>query len=276
MAVSLRKARDFVFGSGTLFERALFRYLFAAGPLAHVHQCLLCYKNADGGWGNGLEHDLKCPDSHPAALEYLLFIHRDLGLPISDLLAGTPEWLERNQEVDGSLKNPPTLRDYPIAPWWNEWGGQRAPDSIVGSLTRLGRVTPALAASTRRWVQANHTLQSIRENDWLFMAYHAHDYFMNVDDYPEVEAYRHAVIENIAACAQAMPEKQYYVLFQFAPRPDSPVAQALPQHILSRSLDYLMETQQEDGHWSDEHGLPQWLSYATILSLNALRSYERL
>ena len=49
MAVSVRKARDYVYGSGVLMERALFSYLLEDGPLEHLHRCLLAYNNPDGG-----------------------------------------------------------------------------------------------------------------------------------------------------------------------------------------------------------------------------------
>lgn len=276
MTVSIRKARDYVFNSGTLWERAMFSYLFDDGPLARVHQCLLCYKNPDNGWGHGLEHDLKVPDSHPAALEYLLGVLRDFEIPAGNLLDGTPEWVARNQNADGSLKNPPTLKDYPIAPWWAEWGGQTAPDSIVGNLTRMGLVTPALAETTRRWVQANHSLEKIRANEWLFMAYHAYDYFMHVSDFPDIEQYRQAVIDNIVACATKMPEEQYYSFFAFAPTSDSPVARALPGGLLDKILDYLQATQRDDGGWSDQHNMPVWQPAVTMRVLYGLRRYGRI
>ncbi len=276
MAISVRKARDYIFGHGTLFEQALFAYVFEDGPVQRVHQCLLCYKNEDNGWGHGLEHDIACPDSHPAALEYLLGLSRDTDLPIKDLLQGTPQWLESIQNPDGSLSNPPTLADYPLAPWWAEWGGQTSPDSIVGNLTRLGLATPQLSERTRKWVLENVTLEKIHENEWLFMAYHYVDYFLNVQDVPDGEAYRTATIQNVVACAEKMPEKQYYVLLQFAPRPESILGMEIPDHLIQRSLDYIQDTQQEDGHWNDEHNLPQWFPGVTIENLTTLKNYGRL
>lgn len=276
MAVSLRKARDFVYSNGALWERALFGYLFEERPLAHLHQCWLAYKNPDCGWGNALEHDVRTPDSHPAALEFLLSVLRITQVPVRTLLDGTPTWLETQQEADGSLKNPESLREYPCAPWWHEWGGQRAPDSIVGNLTGLGLATPALTEATRRWVQANLTLDKVRENEWLFMAYHAHDYFWQVSDFPDVETFRQATVDNLIACAEKLPEKQYSALFNFVMWPNSPISKAFPQHLITRSLDYVAETQQDDGHWNDEHGLSQWFSWVTIGNLLALRNYGKL
>jgi len=276
MAVSLTKARDFVYSNGTLWERALFGYLFEERPLAHLHQCWLTYKNPDCGWGHALEHDVRTPDSNPVALEFLLTVLRITQVPVRTLLDGTPAWLEANQEADGSLKNPASLREYPCAPWWNEWGGQTAPDSIVGNLTGLSLATPALSEATRRWVQANLTLDKVRGNEWLFMAYHAHDYFLQVNDFPDGETFRQATLENLTACTEKMPEKQYYVLFHFAMWPNGIVSKSLPQNLITRSLDYVMETQRDDGGWNDEHGLSQWLSWVTISNLLALRNYGRL
>lgn len=276
MAVSFKKARDFVYNTGTIEERAIFGWLFENRSLGQAHRALLAHKNADNGWGNKLEHDLTCPDSHPAALEYLLVTMRGLRMPPGNLLDGTVEWLETQVKEDGSLSNPASLREYPIAPWWNEWGGQTKPASIVGNLTHMGLCTPALAASTRRWVQANLTVEAIKSNEWIFMAYLAYDYFLQVDDFPDVETYRQATIENIIDCARKMPEKQYYVLFNFAMWPDSPVAQAMPRDLIDRSLNAILETQQDDGGWKDEHGLAQWYPVVTTQNLLALRNYGAL
>jgi hypothetical protein len=276
MATSVDKARAFVYGNGVLWEQALFGYLFDGRPLDHLHRCWLAYTNPDGGWGHDLEHDIKCPDSHPLALEFLLSIGRDTGVPLDGLLDGTITWLESHRNMDGSLANPPTLRDYPLALWWTESGGQSAPDSITGNLIGLGICSESLANSTARWVQAHLGLEQIRANGWLFMAYHAFDYFMNVQDYPDLEAHRQATIQNIAACAAAAPEGQYNVVFQFAPAPDSPVARALPADVLRRCLDYLEDTQQADGCWQEEHGIARWSSYTTIRVLLALKRYGRL
>ncbi|GIK66964.1 MAG: hypothetical protein BroJett018_47580 [Chloroflexota bacterium] len=276
MAVSLDRARGFVYSNGVLWERTLFAYLFDGGPLEHVHRCLLAYKNPDGGFGHGLEHDLKCPDSNPLQIEYLLSILRDTGLPPGQVFDGTVAWLEHNREPDGSLKNPATLKKYPLAPWWAEWGGQSTPDSITGNLLKHSLCSPSLAASTQQWVLENLTLEKIRANEWLFMAYHAHDYFMNVTDFPNLTELRQATIENIITCAEAAPEKQYFVLFQFAPTPDAPIASHLPEALVKRNLDYLMEAQRDDGGWDDEHGLRHWQPYMSMVALCALKNWGRL
>ncbi len=275
MAVDMKKARDFVYSNGILWERALYAYQFEDGSVERLRQCWACYKNPDGGFGHALEHDIRCPDSHPLALEYLLGTIQFHQLPVGNVLDGTPRWVEKQREADGSLKNPPATLDYPHAPWWNA-GGQTLPTSIVGNLTALGLVTATLAESTRKWVQANVTLDSIRATEWLFMTYHAYDYFMKVADFPDVDSYRQATMETILSLAQKAPDDQIYSFFPFAPTPDSPLAKAAPVGLIDRFLDYLLSTQADDGGWRDQHGLPQWRSPVTINNLVTLRRYGRL
>jgi len=96
--ISIENARSFVHTHGVRWERALWDYLFDQGPVERVHQCLSCYKNEDGGWGHGLEHDIKSPLSNPLMLEFLLSIIRDTGIHPGTLLDKTPEWIESHSK----------------------------------------------------------------------------------------------------------------------------------------------------------------------------------
>ncbi len=277
MTINFKAARDFVYANGVLWERDLFAWLFQGGSLARLHHSLKAYQNADGGYGNALEHDVRCPQSHPLALEFLLGVLGDNGVPVGKLLDGVPAWLEAQQNADGSLRNPPELLDYPHAPWWSD-GGQSMPDAIVGSLMQFNAATPALRERTAQWVVRHVTPDSIRANEWLFMAYHAYDYFMHVDAVPGGTAlsdYRAAAVENIVTLAQQAPPEQFYSLLRFIPAPESPVAKALPPAFLAHVLDTLQAGQQQDGGWHDQHGLPQWYPYVTMQVLRGLRRFGR-
>ena len=275
MSFDVSKARDFVYRQGTLFERAAFAWLFDDGSLERLHDTILCYKNADKGFGHGFEHDLKAPHSNPLALEYLLSTMKHLGVPPGSLLEGTADWLESQMDDDGNLVNPPETRDYPLAPWWQESGGQTMPDAIVANLMRFGCATGSLVDRTKRWALATYTPHKIRENEWLFMAYHAFDFFFAVEDIPHLDAFRQATIDNILDCARKLPESQYDSLFAFAPTPDAVIARALPAGFIDNCLDVLADAQQADGHWLDQHNLPQWYPMTTINVLLALRRFGR-
>ncbi len=271
--INLASARNFVYTNGVLWERLLFGHLFEGRPVEPVLAAFRAYKNADNGFGHGLEHDIRCPDSNPLALEFLLGVLQRTGIDPGDLLDGTAHWVEIQRNPDGSLQNPAAVLDYPHAPWWDA-GGQTIPDAITARLLGLGACSNSLAASTRRWVEQNLTLTEIVATDWLFMNYHAHDYFMQVDDFPDVERLREATIANILRCAQAAPPGQHISLFEFAPTPYSPVALAADAGLIERCLVTVANGQQEDGGWRDEHGLSQWWPWTTICALLTLRAYD--
>ena len=263
---------------GTLWERALWDYLFSGASAERVQRCLAVYKNNDGGWGHGLEHDIKTPDSNPLMLEFLLSINRDTDLPLGRLLEGSPAWVEKAQNEDGSLSNPPSLSDYPRAQWWED--GQTAPDSITGNMLRLGICPKGVRAKTRNWVETNLTLDDIHRNNWLFMAYHPYDYFFNEDDFQEVDKFREATLENIYKTALTHEKKgeshKLFPFFQFASGPDSIVAQNAPNGLVGRILDQLEESQREDGGWDDEHDLGYWQPYFSTIILLALQRFGRI
>lgn len=273
MTIDLKRARDFVYGNGVLWERDLFAYQFQGGAIDRLQRSLGCYQNADGGYGNAMEHDIRCPNSHPLALEYLLTVMVQHDLPAGHLLDGVAAWVERSRQEDGSLANPPEVLDYPHAPWWNG-GGQTMPDSIVGNLAKYGHASADMLQSTTGWAQQNLTPDHIQANEWLFMAYHAYDWSFGAD-FPDAESYRAAAVANIVDCTLKIPEDQYYSLLRFVPTPESPVARALPPEFLARVLDYLEGAQQDDGGWRDQHGLPVWYPIVTMNNLYGLRQHGR-
>ncbi len=275
MPFDLGKARNFVYQNGTLLERALFAWLFDGGCLERLWRIILCYKNPDGGFGHGLEHDLKAPQSNPLALEYLLGVMKHSGMPAGSILDGAADWVEGQMDERGDLRNPPETRDFPLAPWWQEMGGQTMPDSIVGNLIHFGCATPTLIEKAKNWTLNHYSPENIKENKWLFMAYHTYDFFFAVDDLPNLADFQQATVDNIVACAIAAPENQVDSLFAFAPTPDSMIAGALPDGLLDRFLNLLSDGQQDEGHWLDQHNLPQWYPITTINVLLALKRHGR-
>lgn len=275
MGINFKAARDFVHANGTLLERRLFDYHFQGGSLASVHKALAAYQNADGGYGNALEHDLRCPDSNPLALEYLLNILVDAQMEPGSLLDGAAAWVEANRAEDGSLLNSSAVFDYPHAPWWDEMGGQRLPTSLVGNLNRFGKATPDLMASTTRWAEANMSLEKICAEQWLFMLYHPYDFYVSRPASPELADLQTATVERIVELSAGLAENQYYSLLRYLPGPDDPVAKALPPEQLTHVLDVLAAAQQPDGSWLDQHGLAHWYPMVTIGVLHGLKRFGR-
>ncbi len=61
--------RDFILREGRLLERRLFATCFEGAPATGVVDAVSAFRNDDGGFGHGLEPDVRCPASLPVDVE---------------------------------------------------------------------------------------------------------------------------------------------------------------------------------------------------------------
>jgi hypothetical protein len=118
--------KDFIFKEGRLLERKLFQYFFEDGSKNDVLKVLEAYQNQDGGFGNGIEPDLLCPDSTAIGAETGLYI-LDLLDSQDNLIAKTSiDWIFKNTNDEGFIEHPPkNLFKFPHQPWWENQDGIR-------------------------------------------------------------------------------------------------------------------------------------------------------
>ena len=112
-------ARDFVVGNARTLDRRLFACLFEDAPRQPVLDALRAYRNSDGGFGNALEPDKRCPDSQPVDAEVALGILDLVGASDDPMVPGLCDWLEAAADASGGLPFAlPSVNDHPHAPWW--------------------------------------------------------------------------------------------------------------------------------------------------------------
>src|SRR6476661_5154691 len=75
----LERAADFIWRNTRLLDRRRFSHLFLGAATSPVVAALQAYQNADGGFGNALEPDKRCPDSQPVDVEVALRVLDELG-----------------------------------------------------------------------------------------------------------------------------------------------------------------------------------------------------
>jgi len=121
----LQQIKDFIYKNGRLLERKLFSYFFEEGSERDVLKALIAYQNVDGGFGNGIEPDLLCPDSTAIGAETALYILDILEISNSDIVTNIAKWVVNSQNSEGYIDHPPeNLEEYPYQPWWKN------PDNI--------------------------------------------------------------------------------------------------------------------------------------------------
>src|SRR5215469_13455066 len=117
----VEQAQTFMWTHARLLERHLFAYLLANGSRDAVLAALRPYQNADGGFGNALEPDIRAPVSQPVPVE--------MALKILDLVDGFTaaagmvtracDYLLTITPPEGGVPSAlPSIRAYPRAPWW--------------------------------------------------------------------------------------------------------------------------------------------------------------
>lgn len=116
-------AAKFISDNGTDLHRARYRFHFENQPAQEVTRALATYQNDDGGFGHGLEGDLRTKNSSvlcsTVALQILKEIDAD---PHSVMIADTMNYLvQQYRHKNWSLINS-ECNDAPHAPWWKHDG----------------------------------------------------------------------------------------------------------------------------------------------------------
>lgn len=116
-------ARQFLEEQGRALEFARFRYYFEAVPADAVLAALAAFQNPDGGFGHGLEADVRTPDSSVICTTIALQILRSLAVPPDHPLwvAGMDFLLRAYNPATQHWRNIPlSAEQSPHAPWWSQ------------------------------------------------------------------------------------------------------------------------------------------------------------
>src|SRR6185437_13993235 len=90
----------------------------AGGSREAVLAALAAYANPDGGFGNALEPDLRCPDSQPVPAEAALRVLDEIGMDVP-LARRHCDYPQTTTTDEGGVPFVlPSARVYPAAPWW--------------------------------------------------------------------------------------------------------------------------------------------------------------
>src|SRR5512139_1862708 len=117
-----QNAMSFMQTQARPLERRVFEYYFLGGPADSVLEELARFQNPDGGFGHGLEADLRLPDSSVISTTVGLQILRDLAARPDHPLAEKAIIYLLGTLDKGCMawpRVPPAVADAPHAPWWD-------------------------------------------------------------------------------------------------------------------------------------------------------------
>jgi hypothetical protein len=283
----IEAAQRFLAANARVLEQRRFERLIAGGPAGPVRDAIAAYRNADGGFGHGLEPDTRCPASQPLTTSFALSILLESGAWDSSLADGAAGWLAAHAPAEGgAVFIEPSSKDWPHAPWMVPEDG--APASLI--CTGLLAGTLHAAGVSHPWLdQATGLLWSRIETLTNTSPYHMRALLCFLDHVPDRDRARAAADrigpmifdQDLVALDPATPGEVHFPL-DFAPLPTSVARPLFGPADIEANLDHLAGAQLEDGGWTfnwlawSPTAEREWRGHMTVDALRLLRANGRL
>ena len=284
-------ARTFLLTHARIIERRLAEiYLDGAADVGAVVHALEAYRNADGGFGHGLEGDALAPESQPLAVDTAFALVDDLaahtGASFAEFVAATIPFLRAASSPEGGLPIVlPSVAAYPRAEHWGDGvfpPGLNPTIAIVARARLLGPPDPWLdtaAAFCRRALEIPGSVGDAHTALCVLRFFETEPDRTWADDEYDKLGKRLADLELF----QSMPGPGYGLTpLQFAPTPHSPRRRFFSSESINAHLDALERGQQADGGWPisweppGPSSMAGWRGVVTLDALRVLRAYGRI
>ena len=281
------KATDFMWSTARLLERHRFAFLFLDGERQAVLEALRPYQNADGGFGDSLEPDVRAPVSQPVPTWTALCILDEVEAFDDPMVAQTCEYLQSITTPEGGVPFVLlSMREYPHAPWWeitDQPSASLNPTAAIAALLHKHRVEhPWLTAATEYCWRQLDTLEQTSPYEmravlpfleWVPDRQRAEQVFARVGP---------KILEQRLVTLHPSTEEETHSPLNFAPHPQSPARRLFSDEVIESHLDALASAQQKDGGWQfnwlawNPAAALEWRGIVTLEALVTLRAYGRV
>ena len=280
-------AEEFIWKNARLLERQLFAHYFKDGSRESVLTALRAYQNDDGGFGNALEPDIRCPESQPVPVQHALRILDDVGFD-SNMVQRTCDYLMTITTSEGGVPwLLPAAHQYPRASWWNTVDNPPASlnptAAIAGLLHKNQYQHPWLDLATEYcWSKIAEYQPTETEMDEMGVVL---TFLYHVPDRQRAEQEISRLIGPMfSAGLVADVEATGYVRkpLDWAPTPEHPLRKYFRQENVEAHLEVIIAEQQADGGWNitwpavSPSCKLEWRGWVTLDALLTLRANGRL
>lgn len=290
MKIDSTAATSFLATHARQLDRRRLELLLGDGDAGGVLAALDAYRNPDGGYGWGLEPDLRSAESQPTAGMHAFEVLAEIAPMTSPHAVELCEWMREHTLPDGGLPFTLPIRDPSgCAPWW--LGADPTTSSlqmtaqvaamahIVARHDRLVAAHPWLATATR-WC-----LDAIRAIDTTPHAYELLFALQFLDAVHDMDPAASALIEQLGRhippsgsipVAGGAADELVRPL-HVAPVPGRPLRRLYSKDVLDADLERLAGDQQADGGWvvdfpsSSPVAALEWRGYATVAAVATFR-----
>jgi hypothetical protein len=290
MSIDLSAVSDFMAGHARRLDQLRYRQLLGEGNAEATLAALEAYRNPDGGYGWGLEPDLRSGESQTGAALHAFEVFGEVAQVRSARAVELCEWLASVTLADGGLPFAlPVTNPVACAPFWVD------ADPGVSSLQisvivaekahRVGVHDPAVAAHPWLARVTEYCLETIRtlagRPHAIALAFAVRFLDAVSDAYPEavtlLDRLREYIPENGLVHVDGGAEGEFMRPLDFAPFPDRPARGLFAPEVVAAELLRLADRQQDDGGWRVDFASYspaaelEWRGYMTVLAVSILR-----
>jgi len=263
MNSNLDKSLHYVFKEGRLIDRGIAEHFFLKKNSEKVVKALRAYQNEDGGFGNGIELDLLCPDSSPIGMETALYTLWLLDYKDNDLLKSMFEWLMMNLDENFELVHPvEAIRKYPHGEWWENPDRGRV-YSIVTYFKYFGYEHEEITENLKRRLCSEHKEE--------MTGFYSYPYYMFMDVFQCSDVLEMPLEERVMNIAKG--NKKYYPLISRYWSWFIPLIGAQDIKFVKDEVQYFKDNIEEHGGIKSAYPeLPKW---TPVFTLDGLCIQER-
>jgi hypothetical protein len=290
----LRAAADFIAGGARPLDRRRFGVVVDGDPPDGALTALATYRNPDGGYGWGLEPDLRSASSQPGPALHAFEVFADILPATSPAAAELCDWLGSVTLPDGSLPFALPIDDPAgSAPFWVDADPKRPSlqiTSIVAGNAHLVATGDEAVASHEWLARATEycfeAIAALDEPVAMELAFSVRFCDAAADREPRARELLERLTEHIPDSG-VVPvtggiEGEAMRPLDFTPIPGRPSRELFEPDVVEADLDRLEQAQKEDGGWEVDFasyspaGALEWRGHATVRAVTILKRNRRL
>ncbi len=295
--IDLAAAADFLSTHARLLDRRRFEQL-TGGPGVDPEALVAAvngYRNPDGGYGWGLEPDLRSSTSQPGGALHAFEAFADIAPATTPAAAALCEWLASATLPDGGLPFALPIPDPAgCAPFWAQADPMASSLQITAIVAAVAHQVAAhdpavarhhwLATATRYCLTAVGSLGG--QPHALELAFAVRLLDAVADARPEAQELltgltRHIPADGLVHVAGGLDD-EFMRPLDFAPHPGGPAQRRFAPELIAAELERLAGQQRADGGWAVDFtsyspaAALDWRGHATVRAVSILRANGQL
>lgn len=291
--IDFLKARDFIITNARMIERRLFEFYFANGNKQSVYHAVYAYRNADGGFGHGMEPDTASPESQPLFGIMALELLDEVGYLTKEIILNDffPYFDSVTTEKGGIPWMFKPTSEYPCEEHFKNvkaWGALSTTAPLLGFLEKYEIDIPWMEKAEQFvWsefdrILPQHAYCYLCVPRWLnFLRHTKHQGKARI----KINALKNALLT--IAISNNDKSNQNWGLYgnphslNYAPSNKSILYPMFSKETLDSDLNTLISKQKKDGRWATSYGISEgsrleWDGMQTLWVLKVLNNYRRI